>query len=277
MEGYSLLTTLVTGVVATFAMFFTFYKGVKWTGKMSAAVTILITQAIYIPLAALHWSGLDVFAIHFAFFTMSAYGLGIITSQRDARHRREGEKTDQGWFHWAPATIVGFFLVLAIVDATIITLATKGADSSFMERFLPDPKSGHQVASTFPGSVSHDYQEKYDQFNSYVAQLQEQRERGWQIKDGWAKSPMLGQAATFKIRVLDRAEAPVTGAQVTVDFQRPASRSKDKKLVLPEVGDGYYGMDVTLTEPGLWNVVLLVERGEERHEIRGETVVALPE
>lgn len=242
---------------------------------MSAAVTILITQAVYIPLAALNWGGLDVFAIHFAFFTMSAYGLGIITSQRDARRRREGEQTDQGWFHWGPATIVGFFLVLAIVDATIITLASKGADSSFMERFLPEPQSGRTVVSTFPGSVSHDYQEKYDQFNSYVAQLQEQRERGWQIQDGWQSSPVENKTGLFKIRVLDKVGEPLTAARVTVDFQHPSSRERDQQMELSEVGDGYYGQDVTLASPGLWNMVLLIERDDERHEIRGETRVAV--
>ena len=117
MESYSLLTTLGTGVFASFTLFFLFYLGLKWNNKLAALVTILIVMGIYIPLAATHWAGVDVFAIHFAFFVMSGYGLGIITSHRSNRQRLDtqlGQATEQSkkaWFHWAPAIIVIFFII----------------------------------------------------------------------------------------------------------------------------------------------------------------------
>ena len=90
MENQSLLLTLGTGVLASFVLFFIFYKVLRQSSKISALLTILIVQLVYIPLAATHWDGLDVFAIHFAFFTMAAAGLGIITSKNENQkaHKR---------------------------------------------------------------------------------------------------------------------------------------------------------------------------------------------
>lgn len=272
MENYSLALTLFSGVVISLALFFFFYKGLGKSGKLSALLTILTTQAIYIPLATLNWAGLDVFAIHFAFFTMTAYGMGIITSNRDARLKRD-KNASSGWFHWAPATIVGFFLILVMVDSTIITLASKGASSEFISQFLPEPRreSASNVTSAFPGTVSHDFHKKYDLYNNYVAQLKTQRERGWKIGDGWLEQPRLNQPGMFRINVLDKNGLAVSGAEVQVSFLRPSDKALDQEFVLPEGAPGYYGMPVSLPAPGLWTVVISVTRGDEVHEVKGET------
>lgn len=281
MENYSLLTTLGTGVFASFALFFLFYLGLKWNNKLAALVTILLVMGIYIPLAATHWAGVDVFAIHFAFFVMSGYGLGIITSHRSNRQRLEaklGQGTEQpkkAWFHWAPAIIVMFFLTLAVVDGIIITLANKGASSEFMSRFLPEPRfSTGAVTSVFPGAVPNDFKEKYAQFNQHLDQLEVQKERGWQVKNGWQQTPRMGKPAVFSINVLDKNGQPVTGATVEVSFLRPADKSKDKHFTLPESSSGTYGQSVELDEPGSWTVVLRIQRGDEVHEVKGTTQVS---
>ncbi|SKA78677.1 Nitrogen fixation protein FixH [Thiothrix eikelboomii] len=281
MENYSLLTTLGIGVFASFALFFLFYLGLKWNSKLAALVTILLVMGVYIPLAATHWAGVDVFAIHFAFFVMSGYGLGIITSHRSHRQRLEaklGQTSTQpkkGWFHWAPAIIVVFFIVLATVDSIIITLANKGASSEFMARFLPAPRfTSSPVTSVFPGAVPHDFKEKYAQFNQHLDQLEVQRERGWQVLNGWQQTPRAGQAAVFSISVTDKAGQPVSGAQVEVRFLRPADKSKDKQFTLPESNLGTYGQSVQLDEPGSWTVVLRIQRGDEVHEVKGTTHVS---
>lgn len=281
MENYSLLTTLGIGVLASFALFFLFYLGLKWNNKLAALVTILLVMGIYIPLAATHWAGVDVFAIHFAFFVMSGYGLGIITSHRSQRQRLDaklGETSHQpkkAWFHWAPAIIVVFFIALATVDSIIITLANKGASSEFMARFLPAPRfTTSAVTSVFPGAVPHDFKEKYAQFNQHLAQLDVQRERGWQVLNGWQQPPRAGQPAVFSISVTDKAGQPVSGAQVEVIFLRPADKNKDIKLVLPESNLGTYGQSVQLDEPGSWSIVLRIQRGDERHEVKGTTHVS---
>lgn len=280
MENYSLLTTLGLGVLASFVLFFLFYLGLKWNNKLAALVTILIVLGIYIPLAATHWAGVDVFAIHFAFYVMSSYGLGIITSHRSNRQRLEAklgeaEPPKKAWFHWAPAIIVAFFLTLALVDSVIITLANRGASSEFMAQFLPQPRfSTSPVTSVFPGAVPHDFKEKYAQFNQHLQQLEVQRERGWQVFNGWQQTPRAGQPAVFSISVTDKAGQPISGAQVEVTFLRPADKTKDKQFALPESTAGTYGQSVQLDEPGSWSVVLRIQRGDEVHEVKGTTQVS---
>ncbi|MFZ1386451.1 MAG: FixH family protein [Thiolinea sp.] len=282
MENYSLLTTLGLGVVASFALFFLFYLGLKWNNKLAALVTILLVMGIYIPLAATHWPGVDVFAIHFAFFVMSGYGLGIITSHRSNRQRLDAKLGEaqtpakaKKWFHWAPAIIVTFFIVLATVDSIIITLANKGASSEFMARFLPEPRfSTGAVTSVFPGAVPHDFKEKYAQFNHHLDQLEVQKERGWQVQNGWQDTPRMGKPAVFSISVTDKTGQPITGAKVEVSFLRPADKAKDKHFVLPEGNSGTYGQSILLEEPGSWAVVLKIQRGEEVHEVKGTTQVS---
>lgn len=275
MENQSLLLTLGVGVIASFALFFLLYKGLRWSGKLAALVTILVTQSIYIPLAALHWAGLDVFAIHFAFFTMTAYGLGIITSNRDARLRKEGTGTG-GWFHWAPATIVTFFLLLAIVDSVIITLANRGASADFIREFLPAPQreSAQNVTSAFPGTVANNFQKKYDQYNNYLSQLHAQTERGWQVKDGWVEKPIVNAPAMFRIQVLQKDGTPINGARVSVAFLRPSNKALDASFELADMQNGTYGLPLKLTAPGLWTMVLTITKGDAVHQVQGETWIA---
>lgn len=281
MENVSLYITLATGVVSVFILFFIFYKVLHWDNKLSAMLTILLVMAVYVPFGVIHWAGMDVFAIHFAFFVMSGYGLGIITSHRRLKMALDAHvghvddaPVQKGWFHWGPAIIVCFFLILAVVDSTIITLASKGASSEFMARWLPEPRSGAKIVSAFPGEVSNDYQEKYDQFNNYLEDKVAQRERGWVISNGWQQSPVINQPSVFSIDVKDKEGKPIAGAQVEARFLRPGDSRLDKTLMLPEHVRGSYGNNVTLDAPGLWSVVLTVVQGEATHQTTGTTQVA---
>lgn len=277
MENQSLALTLGVGVTASFALFFFIYKGLGKSGKMAALLTILITQAVYIPLSVLYWDGLDVYAIHFAFFTMTAYGLGIITSTRDAQAQKEGAAKKR-WFHWVPAIIVTFFLVLAVVDSIIITLANKGASAEFVRSFLPTPHGkevGKEVTSAFSGAVANDFQKNIAQYNRYVDELRQQAALGWRIMDGWVDAPVAGKPALFRLRVIDDEGMPVTGAQVSVQFMFTADKSHDTEVVLPEVGPGSYGEPVTLPQSGLWALLINVNRGKDVYEVRGETKVGV--
>lgn len=270
MENQSLLLTLGVGVLASFILFFMFYKVLRWSGKLAALLTILIVEAVYIPLAATHWAGLDVFAIHFAFFTMTAAGLGIIASNKA---NADPTKTGRKGIHWVPATIIGFFLILAAVDSVILTLANKGASASFVKTFLPEPQrqSAQNVASAFPGTVSNDFQKQYAQYNNYLKQLQTQSDRGWQVKGGWSTKPFLGKPTDFSIQVLDKTGQPITGASVNVAFMRPANKAMDVDMDLQEISPGTYALPINLAAPGRWDMVLLVSRGEDMHEVKGET------
>lgn len=266
MENQNIALTLGVGVILASALFFLFYKGLKRPSKLSALLTILVTQAIYIPLAAMNWAGLDVFAIHFAFYTMTAVLLGVIVGHNEGGGKR---------FHWGIGIIIGFFMILVVVDSTIITLANSGASADFIRRFLPEPQrqSAQNVTSAFPGTVANDFQKKYDLYNNYMAQLQTQQERGWKIADGWLEKPQFGKASLFRLHVTDKAGQAVTGGKVEVVFLRPSDKQMDRQLQLTEAAPGFYGTAVELPAVGQWNMLITITRGDEVHEVKGDTWV----
>jgi nitrogen fixation protein FixH len=312
MQNYNLLYTLGGGSLLAFIAFFVFYKLIRLPGKVAALATAAFMLVLYVPLAAMHWPGLDTFAIHFAFFMMIAYGLGMITGIRAERFKREGKDGEkQGWFHWGPAIIVIFFLTVATVDAIIITLATKGLDGKWADLILPEQQTlvkrlddesrelqalrnkdrlddefkafymddesvGESTQSKFPGTVAYNLQKREADYNQQMARLKAQKERGWQLDGGWEKPAEQNKTAVFEIKMFDKAGEPLPGATVDVGFLRPSDKSKDVHVTFDEVDKGVYRKEVVLTEPGLWTVDIKVTKGEDTHEVVGKTSV-IPE
>ncbi|WMP18199.1 FixH family protein [Thiothrix lacustris] len=269
MENQNIAFTLGVGVIASLALFYLFYKVMKRPAKLASLLTFLVVQAVYIAVASLHWAGLDVFAIHFSFFTMAAILPGIIVGSR------RGSDTDKGRLHWGPGIIIGFFMTLVVVDSTILTLANSGASANFIRKFLPEPhrEGVTNVVSAFPGTVANDYQKQYTKYNNYIGQLRTQKERGWQVGDGWLEKPQPNKPTQFRIHVTDKAGQPVSSGKVHVSFLRPSDKALDVTLELLESEPGFYGQKVSLPAHGVWAMVISIQRGDEVHEIKGETWV----
>ncbi len=262
-------------VLLEFLVFAALYRWTRWQGKQIALLVGLAAIGLFLPFGVFYWKGLDQFAIHIAFYAMVPYGLGIITTHWEKQAAR-GERSGQGWFHWAPATIVAFFLALAVVDAVIITVAENGLSSSILQRFLPEPRR-HQVAhSTFPGTIYHDYQEKEAQFNAYLKDRQLQEARGWKIRKGWEVKPEAGTATRFKVEVRDSEGTPLLGAHIIGRFLRPSDSRLDLDFELQEVGQGLYARNIALPAPGRWDLVMLILHANDKHEVRAHTAVAKP-
>jgi nitrogen fixation protein FixH len=247
MNNISLLYTLGGGTLLSFALFFFFYLGLKWEGKKAAFMGVILMWLVYFPLAYLYWPGIDVFAIHFVFYTMAGYGLGIITNVRSTRMRMEGEAAQGGWFHWGPALIVTFFLLLTIVEANLINV------------------SGLRK----PGIVAHDFREKENQYNDYQKQLQQQKQRGWQVTGGWKTQPLHNMSQSFIIKALDKSGQAITQAKVTLDLLSTVDTDKDMHLALPETDDGVYNKQIILPFYGEWTVLVTLTKGEDVHVIKG--------
>lgn len=266
----SLLYTLLGGIVVIIALFLLLYKLTGWAAKVIAGLLALLVIGIYVPIAILFWPGADVFAIHFALYLLTPYILGIIGSQRDS-HAASG--TNKQWFHWGPAAITGFFFFIIAVDSILIMVATKGLDMDIAVQFLPKPKSGGEVSSFFPGTVTHDFREKEDQFNEYVAMRKEQKQRNWQVRKGWQATPYVNKPVVFMIGVSDSNGKPLDKAKVSGQFIRPANSKLDQNFAMQETKPGLYQVTLTLSEPGKWDLILLIEKGQDKHEVRAITQV----
>lgn len=277
MHGYNLVLTLGSGSLLAFFLFFVFFSLLHWGGKMSALATAALMLLIYVPLAITHWDGLDVFAIHFAFFMMIPYGLGIIKGVHEERRATEGSESVKEGMHWIPALIIVFFILLAVVDSFIISSATGGLNSSLSKLLLPkaasDEVSGN-ISSQFTGAVANDLQDEEHRFNRHVAKMNEQRRRGWKVTGGWDKTPVVNQPATFRLKVKDKAGYAITGAKIETEFRRSSDMSHDRQYQLQETGQGEYSKTVKLALPGCWTMRIIVRKGDAEHEIKGETEVA---
>lgn len=276
MNNHDLIVTLGVGSLAAFFLFFVFFKLLRLHGKMAALATAASMLLIYVPLAASHWAGLDIFAIHFAFFMMIPYGLGIITSVHEERLKREGVEKLQTGMHWIPGVIIVFFILLAVVDSIIITFATKGVEGDLARLVLPESISGDAgegFQSKFTGTVSYDLQDEEERFDAYVKQLKYQKKRGWKVTGGWEETLVLDKDTVFQLSIKDKEGQAIEGADVLVKYLRPSSMIVDKHYNLMDKGAGVYAQTVSLNEPGCWQMQILINRGDDIHEIRGETEV----
>ena len=263
----SLLLTLLGGGIAVAVAFLIIGKIAGLNSKASAVVAGVLANLGYLSYVLVQWPGADVVAIHVAVYTMTAYILGIVFA-------RSGEvQPGARRFHWAPAVLVVFFLIVVVVNAVLITVSQRGLAPDVAELVLPEVPEGRSVRSVFPGTVQHDYQENQEAYNRYVERVAAQRERGWQLRKGWLAEPVAGRPAVFQLSVTDRHGSPVTGATVSGSFLRPADSRADQNFEMLERGIGVYQATLVLPEAGNWDLVLEVRRGADMHELRASTSV----
>jgi nitrogen fixation protein FixH len=260
--GVSLMLGLIgAGVLIEILLFLLLTWLFRLNGKAAAVAVALTAMLAYVPWAILTWPGADVFAIHLAIFLTVAYALGVV-----------GGRVGRGW-HWAPVAIIGFFSVVVVTNVVFLGVAERGMTGLFA-RLLPEPRVGDVVDSQFPGTVSHDYQEKEALYNRYLEQVEQQEIRGWSVRKGWLEPPVMGQQATFIVAVADRDGEPVRGAAVEGRFLRTSNSRNDLTFAMDEVEEGEYRTTLELPLQGRWDLVLEIRRDNDRHEVRASTTVA---
>ena len=266
----NILVTLVGGVSLIATIFILMYRVSNMSGKMVATVMAFLVVAIYVPLSIFKWPGADVFAIHIALYLVGVYVLGIVTSQRDLR--RKAGKEGFG-FHWAPAAIVTFFVILLIMDSFFIMFATKGMNTNIAKWLLPAPASGGKVSSHFPGTVSHDYHQKQNQYNDYLERFESQKLLDWTIRKGWLGEAVVDLPAIFRVEIKSNTNEIIKGAKITGTFLRASDSKLDTKFTMQEIEPGVYQQSITLTQPGSWDLILKISKGKDAHEVRAKTVI----
>ncbi|MCB1877136.1 MAG: FixH family protein [Chromatiales bacterium] len=258
-----LLQSLAAGLLLIALVNFVMVRLLRLSSRQTGVILGAVVLGVYVPYAIVTDAGLDEAAMHLAIYLAAVYALVLFDPFTPKQKR--GER------HWAPAVILGFFVVVAAMDAVFITLAQGGLSSGLAAWVLPRPASEGKVASGFPGVVSHDYQKKEAHFNDYLQRLEDQERLGWRIRKGWVGPARAGESAVFQIQIVDHTGRPLTEASATGRFLRPSDSAKDQKFAMKETGEGYYQAEVTLPEPGSWNLVLTVEHGKARYELRADT------
>ena len=233
-----LIFTLLGGMLVIVVGFLLLNRFSRLSGKASSVVVALFVSVAYPAYTMFNWPGADIFSIHIAVYLVLAYILGIISAQRDMKIAA-GENPELR-IHWAPATIVSFFLFIVVADSFFVMFATKGMDYDVARWLLPTPQSGAKVSSNFPGTVGNNFQEKEDQYNNYQKQVNEQTERNWQINKGWLGEARAGQASMFRVNVHDKNGEPIEKAAITGSFMRPGNMQIDQQFRMEEKAPGDY-------------------------------------
>jgi len=159
----NLLATLFGGALLIVALYF-ILGALRlpnfWRAVVSGGTLVLI----YIIIAAREWPGLDVVAMHIAVFIVTAAILSLL-------HRRHATQTQK--LHWAPKVLIGFFLVLFVIDGAFIYIASHGLPEFIAQHVMPNASKGG-AHTAFPGVMPHG-EDAAKAVNSHLKQQAEKR------------------------------------------------------------------------------------------------------
>lgn len=263
----SLMVTAPVGIALIVLSFLALKRLMPTRGRPIAVILALVTLGIYVPFALRNWPGLDVVAMNIVLFLITIFALGLLFPGR--------RKREKGDFHWGPTAIIAFLSAVIVVQAILFTIASHGFTPEVARAILPEPRGNPEaVTSFFPGEVPHAYQKKEALFNEYADQMRAQHERGWQVRQGWLESAVVGEPVRYRLELVDAQGQPLEGAQGVVRFMRAADGRLDFEAELEPQGEGLYGAEVVMPAPGRWSVQVVLDRGGEQHEVRAMTEVA---
>lgn len=114
----------------------------------------------------------------------------------------------------------------------------------------------------FEGLDEVEYYRQGIEYGQEIKRRERQRELGWSVEARIPTRVEAGRQFPLEVLVTDGDGEPLTGAQVTVRLERPATNRDDHDLVLSEVGGGVYRVPARLTR-GAWEFeVTVAGRGE---------------
>lgn len=218
-----------------------------WAGILSGVVPFLA----YIFYSRQHWSGGDVLTIHFAVYLANA-GLLMVFG---------GMQQKQQTMHWGPRVIIGFFIVLVLLNALFLSISMRGLPDQVTSFFLPNPD--HQkIHTAFPGIIPHDQNKLYE---PHLQNIEQQRQLGWQVSATGLDKLVSAKPALVTIHLLDKDQKAITSAQVRIGMWRMANSRDDRQFDLKEINAGTYQAEILLPHEGRWLSELSIKQGDNAY------------
>src|SRR5690606_12102276 len=195
--------------------------------------------------------GCAVLAIHIDVFLSTAGVRTIYGSMRQKKQR----------MHWAPRLIIAFFIFLVVLNAVLLSIASRGLPTGISSWILPNPDK-QKVHTAFPGTVPHDKNKSYQ---GHLARVEQQRELGWQAALQGIEGLQSKQPALISLLLLDKEGLPVQAAEVKLGLWRVANSRDDQSLHLKETEPGLYQGELTLPDAGRWLAEIVIQKDDDNY------------
>lgn len=139
--------------------------------------------------------------------------------------------------YWIPYIFFGMFAVIIAVNGTLVYWAT----------------------STWPGLSSSNHYEKGLAYNEVLQDVREQEALGWQVQAELGE--LQGGVGPLTVTLKDSDGKPLYAERVEAHLIRPTVEGLDSQTLMTEAGAGVFRAEASLPEPGVWDLVLVVEEG----------------
>lgn len=254
------LITLLSGLLLMLVL----HSVLGWVPRLPPVLRAVTASSLsllaYFGLIVGRWPGLDVVAMHISVFLVAGLLLYMFSQYRSRR---------VGRLHWAPKLLIGFFVLLAVINTFLLYIATRGLPPTLARLWLP---GGTTVNTGFSGVVEHG-QEAAKAVSSELNRSYSAAQLGWRVSiDGLPES--VQAHPLISVKVLDRSGSPVTGLQAEMQLSRPGSAQVGSKIQLPAKGPGEYGNVLVFPGSGRWLVDLqLSQHGQVAYRESREVTV----
>lgn len=122
--------------------------------------------------------------------------------------------------------------------------------------------------NTHPGLVVEDfYARGKNYFNAEVKRVEDENRLGWKLDVIPPGVMKMNVTQKYRLVVLDREGYPVSGGTAELAAFRPSKASGDFSLPMMETGGGEYQAEVNFTKPGKWDLIVTVQRGDDRMDV----------
>jgi nitrogen fixation protein FixH len=249
--------TLFGGVLAIAALYY-LLKMLGVSNYWSGIISGLLPVSAYMAWSISHWPGGDVLSMHMAVYLATATVLTLIGT------RRPGEKTK---LHWGPKLIIGFFLLLFVIDASLLMVSGQGVPEPIAKWLLPPAKKSVTPAHTaFSGVVPHG-EEAAKTISQHRASTEKQNRLGWQAQILGLEKMALGKESLITVAVRDAEGRPLTQARAGLAVIRPGAAQPEQMLELVETDPGDYRAPLNVLQAGVAVIVIRVQRGRDKFEL----------
>ncbi len=131
--------------------------------------------------------------------------------------------------------------------------------------------------NTTPGLVDKDYYEKgRDVEKNFLKKKQMHARLGWEAKLTLPDEVYVAQETSFSVNVVDAAGMPLRGASARIQAYRPSDADADYITDMSVVADGVFQSRLSLPLKGIWDIRILVKRGEDEMEISRRISALVP-